>query len=200
MWAPAPRKAPSHISHGIAPSHVSHGIAPRCPAVSASGCSLCTGVLCGAAKVLIDAAPDGELWWARRSAAANPHMPKGITFCYYWQRPRLKLCSENKSEAFVSIAEFGKWTLSTAHAVLLMVRSLCVIAADWWLWAQVAKLHATDSPASQTLQMPIFSQHLPACSVQHKHTRPEPIARWNIQMLCSFHSWTIMSISLLFMF
>lgn len=46
-------------------------------------------------------------------------MPKERTFCYYWQRPRLNLCRENKSEAFVSVTEFGKWALSTAHAVFV---------------------------------------------------------------------------------
>lgn len=140
--------------------------APRCPAASASGCSLLTGVLCRAAKALTNAAPDGELWWAHRSAAAKPHMPKEITFCYYRQRPRLKLCSENKSEVFFPITEFWRWTLSTAHTVLWMVRSMCVIATDRWVWAQVPKPHSADSPASQTLQIPIFSQHqlLPAVS------------------------------------
>lgn len=105
VCAPAPRKVSSHISHGVA---------PRCPAASASGCSLRTGVLCGAAEVLINAAPDGELWWAHRSAAANPHMPKEITFCHYWQSPKLKLCNENKNEAFFFC--YRVWEADTEHS------------------------------------------------------------------------------------
>lgn len=86
------------------------------------------------------------------SAAANPHMPKVITFCYHWQRPGLKMCDENKNEAciiahpsaqlplslslyFLSVLMktffyyrvcevIGHWTLSMTHLFLLTVRSV----------------------------------------------------------------------------
>lgn len=76
---------------------------PTEPSCCASDCSLSSSVLFGAAKVLINAVPDGELWWAQMSAAANPHMPKEITFSYCWQRPGLKMCNENKNDACVTV-------------------------------------------------------------------------------------------------
>lgn len=73
----------------------------------------------------------------------------------------------------------GHWTLSMAHLVLLTVKSvslaqnsysghcgLCLLkASDMRLWFWVPKSHTADSPTSQTLQIPIFSQ-LPIFSHQ----------------------------------